>query len=385
MKLLYALPHPVQYQSPLVRYLIAAGLDLEVVYARDEQPFFDPEFNREVAWDLPLREGYPSVVLDGVGDRFSLGERLAAHARSRGAQAIWAHGWSQAIDLAAWDAAARLKLPLLIRGDSTLQGRRGGPLRRWLHRQIFSRRFRRVAACLAVGSWNAAFYRAYGVPDDRIFSVPYAVDNAFFQRRAAEARPQRAQLRRELGLADDRPIVLFCGKLIAKKDAATLIRALAQEPAQLLVVGDGELRPPLEALAAELLPGRACFAGFRNQSELPALYELADLFVIPSTYEPFGLVVNEVMNAGKPVIASDRVGCWPDLVRPGVNGDVFAAGDAAALAAALRPFLLDPALRERAGQASLDIVNRWSFAEDLVGIQSALARRVGEVESLSQR
>jgi glycosyltransferase involved in cell wall biosynthesis len=203
--------------------------------------------------------------------------------------------------------------------------------------------------------------------------VPYAVDNAFFQRRAAEARPHRAELRRKLGLTDVRPVVLFCGKLIAKKDAASLIRALAQESAQLLVVGDGDLRPQLEALASELLPGRACFAGFRNQSELPALYDLADVFVIPSTYEPFGLVVNEVMNAGKPVIASDRVGCWSDLVRPGVNGAVFPAGDAAALAAALRPFLTDPALRERAGQASLQIIHRWSFAEDLLGLQSALA------------
>jgi glycosyltransferase involved in cell wall biosynthesis len=376
LKFLYALPQPVQYQSPLVRHLVAGGLDLEVVYARDEQPFFDPEFNREVAWDLPLREGYASTVLDGGGDRASLCRRLMVHARSAGAQAIWAHGWSQPMDLAAWDVAARLHLPLLIRGDSTLQGRRGGPLRRWLHRQIYRRRFRRVAACLAVGSWNADFYRAYGVTEERIFSVPYAVDNVFFQRRAAEARPYRAALRRKLGLSDDRPIVLFCGKLIAKKDAATLIRAMAQEPAQLLVVGDGELRSPLEALAAELLPGRACFAGFCNQSELPALYDLADLFVIPSTYEPFGLVVNEVMNAGKPVIASDRVGCWPDLVRPGVNGAVFPAGDAAALAAALRPFLLDPALCERAGQASLEIINRWSFAEDLAGIRRALASQV---------
>jgi glycosyltransferase involved in cell wall biosynthesis len=373
MKLLYALPHPVQYQSPLVRYLVAKGLDLEVVYARDEQAFFDPEFNREVAWDLPLREGYPSTVLEGVGDRASLSQALVAQARRIGAQAIWAHGWSQPMDLAAWEVAARLRLPLLIRGDSTLQGRRGGPLRRWLHHQIYTRRFRRVAACLAVGSWNADFYRAYGVTEERIISVPYAVDNAFFQRRAAEARPRRAELRRKLGLRDDPPVVLFCGKLIAKKDAATLIRALAQESAQLLVVGDGDLRPQLEALAAELLPGRACFAGFRNQSELPALYELADVFVIPSTYEPFGLVVNEVMNAGKPVIASDRVGCWPDLVRPGVNGAVFPAGDAAALAAALRPFLTDPALRERAGQASLQIIHRWSFAEDLLGLQSALA------------
>jgi glycosyltransferase involved in cell wall biosynthesis len=118
------------------------------------------------------------------------------------------------------------------------------------------------------------------------------------------------------------------------------------------------------------------FLGFQNQSELPALYDLCDVFVLPSNREAFGLVVNEAMNAGKPVIASDQVGCWPDLVRPGINGAVFPAGDAAALAAALRPFLLDPALRERAGQASLDLINRWSFAEDLVGLRRALASLV---------
>lgn len=372
MKLLYALPHPVQYQSPLVRYLVAGGLDLEVVYARDEQPFFDPEFNREVAWDLPLREGYPSIVLDPIRERGLFNQQLMAHALAVGAQAIWAHGWSHAMDWEAWTVAARLELPLLIRGDSTLPGRRGGPLRRWLHRLIYTWRFRRVTACLAVGSWNSDFYRAYGVPDERIFSAPYAVDNAFFQRRAAEARPSRAELRRKLGLSDALPVVLFCGKLIAKKDAATLIHALTRESAQLLVVGDGDLRPQLEQFAAEVLSGRACFAGFRNQSELPALYDLADVFVIPSTYEPFGLVVNEVMNAGKPVIASDRVGCWPDLVRPGVNGAVFPAGDARVLAEVLRPFLLDASLRERAGRASLEIINRWSFDEDLAGIQAAL-------------
>jgi len=376
VKVLYALPHPVQYQSPMIRRLVSGGVELSVVYARGEQRFFDPEFNRELAWDRPLMEGYNSLVLGPSEDRSTLARLLADHARECGAAAVWAHGWSQPMDLAAWNASARLRLPLMIRGDSTLPGRRGGGLHQRVHRWLYARRFRRVAACLAVGSWNAAFYRAYGVPDERIFQVPYAVDNAFFQRQAREASSSREILRRSLGLEPGLPVVLFCGKLIAKKDAATLIQALSlagpSAEARLLVVGDGELRLVLEKLAEDLIPGRARFAGFKNQSELPAIYELCDVFVIPSTYEPFGLVVNEVMNAGKPVIASDRVGCWPDLVRPGVNGAVFPAGDARALAEVLRPFLLDASLRESAGRASLEIINRWSFEEDLAGIQAAL-------------
>ncbi len=376
MKLLYALPHPVQYQSPMIRYLASGGVELSVIYARGEERFFDPEFNRELAWDRPLMEGYDSQVLGPPEDRPALSRRLELHAREWGAEAVWAHGWSQPMDLAAWDTARRLRLPLLVRGDSTLDGVRGGRLRRLAHRCFHTWRLRRASACLAVGTQNAAFYRAYGVPEARVFPVPYAVDNAFFQNRSKEARPARENLRRSLGLESGLPVILFCGKLIGKKDAATLIRAMglltADVQARLLVVGDGELRPALEKLTDELLPGRARFAGFKNQSELPALYDLCDVFVIPSTYEPFGLVVNEVMNAGRPVIASDRVGCWPDLVRPGVNGAVFPAGDARALAEVLRPFLLDASLRESAGRASLEIINRWSFEEDLAGIQAAL-------------
>lgn len=376
MKLLYALPYPVQYQSPLIRHLTAGGLSLSVAYERGEERFFDKEFNRELAWDTPLMEGYDSTVLGPLTEGASLTHRLQQHARDYGAEAIWAHGWSQPMDLAAWAVARRLRLPLMVRGDSTLAGVRGGGMRRLAHRFFHTWRLRRVAACLATGTQNAAFYRAYGVPETRIFPVPYAVDNAFFQARAQEAAPARELLRQTHGLAPGCPVVLFCGKLIEKKDAATLIHAVShlgkETPSQLLVVGEGELRPSLEKMAEALLPGRAHFAGFKNQSELPALYDLCDVFVIPSTYEPFGLVVNEVMNAGRPVIACDRVGCWPDLVRPEVNGAVFPAGDARALAEVLRPFLLDASLRERAGRASLEIINRWSFEEDLAGLRAAL-------------
>ena len=81
------------------------------------------------------------------------------------------------------------------------------------------------------------------------------------------------------------------------------------------------------------------FLGFKNQTELPAYYDLCDVFVLPSVYEPWGLVVNEVMNAGRAVIVSDQVGCGPDLVRPGENGYIFPAGDIAGLCGALKNIL----------------------------------------------
>ena len=115
------------------------------------------------------------------------------------------------------------------------------------------------------------------------------------------------------------------------------------------------------------------FPGFRNQTELPALYDLCDVFVLPSVFEPWGLVVNEVMNAGKPVIVSDQVGAGADLVKPGVNGGIFKAGDADDLQRVLEPYLRDPLLREKAGRESLRIIDQWGFDQCLEGMRQALA------------
>ena len=114
------------------------------------------------------------------------------------------------------------------------------------------------------------------------------------------------------------------------------------------------------------------FIGFRNQSELPALYDLCDVFVLPSEHEPWGLVVNEAMNAGKPVIVSDRVGAGPDLVEDGVNGFVYPARDVAALADRLRRLIDSPEHRAAMGARALEKVARYGFAADREGLLAAL-------------
>jgi glycosyltransferase involved in cell wall biosynthesis len=142
----------------------------------------------------------------------------------------------------------------------------------------------------------------------------------------------------------------------------------------LLLVGDGPLRAELERAADGIETIR--FAGFRNQTELPAFYAMADLFVLPSRREPWGLVVNEAMNAGCAILASDRVGAALDLVREGVNGAIFPAGSVPALADALARLLADPARLAEMGRQSLAIIQRWSFAEDVAGLRAALAATV---------
>jgi glycosyltransferase involved in cell wall biosynthesis len=139
-------------------------------------------------------------------------------------------------------------------------------------------------------------------------------------------------------------------------------------------VGDGEERARLEEQTLSSAFGNDVrFTGFKNQTELPALFALCDVFVLPSVYEPWGLVVNEAMAAARAVIVSDEVGCQSDLVQDGVNGRVFPAGDIDALRASLRDVLSVPGRAREMGAEGLAIIRKHSFEEDVAGLRQALA------------
>ncbi len=390
MRIAYFLTHPIQYQVPMIRHLLTGGVEIEVFYGSNigAKASFDSGFGRVVHWDVPLLDGYPHSFLNEAEPSGSRRKQISFYQKqihdllSEGRHdVVWVHGWHHPLSAAAWIEAKIHRLPLILRGETFLGCVRGGWLKRLAHWFVFRHRFKGVAAFLTVGTKNSRFYKAYGVPEQRLFQMPYSVDNAFFQVRATEARSQSAALREKLSIAPESPIVLFCGKLVDVKDPATLIRAIGKlqttantngSPPVLVLAGDGALRNDLESLATEVAPNCVKFLGFRNQTELPALYDLCDVFVLPSLFEPWGLVVNEVMNAGKAVIVSDQVGCGADLVSPGINGDIFKAGNVDDLAAKLTPYCQSAELRQRAGVESLAIIKRWSFNECLVGLQQAL-------------
>jgi glycosyltransferase involved in cell wall biosynthesis len=180
-------------------------------------------------------------------------------------------------------------------------------------------------------------------------------------------------LRAEWGLDPRAPVVLFVGKLIAKKRPVTLLHAFAQvrqrHEAQLLYVGDGALRRELEKFVQDQLIPDVHFAGFVNQSELPRAYALADLLVLPSAFhETWGLVVNEAMNFGLPVVLSQKVGCAPDLVAEGRNGFVFKVDDREGLADALQRLISDAQLRARFGAHSADLIQEYTIGRCADGI-----------------
>jgi glycosyltransferase involved in cell wall biosynthesis len=214
------------------------------------------------------------------------------------------------------------------------------------------------------------------VPDDRLFWCPFTVDNAFFRRHAESLAPRRQQLRARWGISDERPVILFAGKLQPVKEPLLLLEAYrrvrARRPCALLMAGDGPLRSNIEAEIRKGAVPDVHITGFLNQTEIPRAYAAADLLVLPSRAEPWGLVVNEAMNFSLPVVVSDRVGCGPDLVTSGVNGEVFEHGSAASLEAVLERWVSQPGRLLELGRASLQRIRQWGMGETAKGVMEAL-------------
>jgi glycosyltransferase involved in cell wall biosynthesis len=386
-RLAYFVSHPIQYQAPLLQ-LIAADPDisLQVFFYSDFslRAYRDTGFNQLVEWDVPLTEGYDYHFLDCWGSkqyegvmRQPVAKGILPLLRNQQFDAVWVHGWSWLCSLQVIWAANHLGIPVLIRGESNELKESTHPLKKYAKKHILNRLFQKIDRFLYIGQLNRSFYENHGVTSEQLFPMPYAVNNHYFQQKVRVAHSDRDHLRQTLNLTPGRSIILYAAKLIEVKRPLDLLNAYrllsvdgVQEPdPYLLFVGDGVLRSQLEIEAQKTGWTSIRFLGFQNQSVLPALYDLCDVFVLPSGVEPWGLAINEVMNAGKPVVITDQVGCGLDLVREGQNGRTFPVGNISALADAMRWAIKNT---REAGAHSLNRIQTWSFAEDLAGLKASL-------------
>lgn len=389
LRLAYFVSHPIQYQAPLLRRIAKeADIHLKVFYHSDISTggYHDQGFGVEVKWDVPLLEGYDyeflPVLMKGKQLRpwMPLNYGIGRILRKQGFHAVWLHGYSRLTNLQAVRAAKYLRIPVLLRSDSHL-GDRNRSRKTLLAKQIFFAWLRsRVSASLTVGEPNTEYWHHYFGEEFPVFPTYYSVDNDFFQRECARAAETREEFRRSLNLDSGRPVILYASKLQSRKRCIDLLNAYLQieksSPPErvpyLLIVGNGEERTALEQRAQEAQPGNIRFFGFRNQTEMPRFYDLCSVFVLVSVREPWGLVVNEVMNAARPVIVSDQVGCHRNLVQDGVNGYVVKAYNTAALADALRAVLSSEDARQTMGAKSLQMIRNFSFDENVKGLRQAL-------------
>ena len=409
MRLAYLVSHPIQYQAPLLRRIAREpGIDLTVLYGSDfsVRGYQDEGFGVEVAWDTPLLEGYNSEFLKPWRDTgtvsFSSPISRGIYRRLSKLQpdALWVHGYAGLNSLHGILAATALGIPVLLRAESWLGDRPRSALKLTAKSLLLRALSHSIDAVLPIGTFNAEYWQHY-MPAVPQFPMPYAVDNDWFAARDTAA--DTAALRAELQLDPARPVILFAGKLQPRKHADHLLTAFAALTTELgapgldsetwvrvtgstnphpylLLVGDGEERATLRQQATDLgVADHVRFTGFRNQSELPGYFKLASVFVLPSQYEPWGLIVNEAMACGCPVIVSSDVGCYPDLVTG--TGIVYPFGDIPALTAALRRVLASPETSSNMGTAARERIATWSFNQDIAGLRAALAHTTGKLES----
>jgi glycosyltransferase involved in cell wall biosynthesis len=397
IRLAYFVSHPIQYQAPLLRRIAQEpDIDLTVFFAADFsiRSYEDKGFGVDISWDAPLVSGYRHEFLPPLWKRsrqlkpliHGLVSRLRAGPDQPGFDLLWVHGYSTVNALYGILAAKSLGIPVLLRAESWLDYHDGRSTLRAKVKATAKRLFFRslrpmVDGVLPIGTLNAAYWTHFFGEAMPQFLMPYAVDNAYFQRRRQDARLHRSALQAALNLDPSRPVILFAAKLIKRKCCSDLLQAyiqLCSEAASqpnpyLLIVGDGEERSALERQAAASGLNGIRFLGFRNQSELPGLFDLATVFVLPSRNEPWGLVANEVMNAGCPVILSDEVGCHPDLLTDGLGGRVFPVGDVDALCKLLRQITSEADTAKAMGAEARMRIERWSFDQDVDGMRKAIA------------
>ncbi len=237
--------------------------------------------------------------------------------------------------------------------------------RHWWRELPKRRLLRVVGAALVGGRAHEEYLETLGLPPDQVFWGYDVVDNDHFARGAQRARRQ-AETREDL-FGPPRPYFLASGRFVEKKNFPGLIEAFveyrrtASNPWDLVILGDGPTQPDVDqAIKQNGLRDAVHLPGFKQYDDLPLYYGLAGAFVHPSTTEQWGLVVNEAMAAGLPVLVSERCGCAPDLVEAGRNGYTFDPADPSDIAHTLQRVSQAEDGLDEMGQASREVIANWA-------------------------
>ena len=344
-------------------------IDLRVVFLAKT----DPSTRQWRVYAEEIRFAYE--ILPSWRTRFKkynllLNQKVAGALRKANPDVIVCGGYNY---LASWQAlrwARRNHVPFLLWCESTANDHRSG------HRMVESLKknfFDKCDGCVVPGTAAAEYARQMGVFSEHIFIAPNAVDNELFASRADNARRNAPRIRAELNLPAR--YFLFSGRLVKSKGVFELWEAYGslnenlRSQFGLVFAGDGPLRSELESIAKSICPGTLRFAGFKQRDELASYYGLADCLVFPTHSDPWGLVVNEAMACGLPVICGQAAGCAADLVKS--NGRLIDSRNVDQLVHAMKEVASDAELRRQMSRESLKIISNYSPDICAAGIAEA--------------
>ena len=392
---IYAI-HPIMYQVPIFTELDNAirsgnrGLTYKVLFGDDLslRSVFYKETNTVFKPDTPfLLDGYRHAFLknwskdarSGFLSRINPG--IVAEILRNRYDAILIHGYESLTAWLAYLTARAIGTKVLWRGESVLRG--DETVFSWKKKAkafVLKRFFAGCDAVLYSCTGNREYLSFYGVPQDKLFSIPCAVNNRFFQEERSKWLPQATFIRESLGIRASDFAVLFSARFTDRKRPFDLIEAAARvkrEDLVLLFVGNGPRKDDMEQRCREL-GVRAVFTGLVNQSEISKYYTVSDTMAVISSYDPSPKAMNEAMNFGLPIIVTDVVGTARDLVSDDGNGFVIRVGDVDALARCLDSLAGDRAKAMAMGRRSLERVETWDYRSDVEGIIEAFNYATGK-------
>jgi glycosyltransferase involved in cell wall biosynthesis len=318
--------------------------------------------NLSQQWDIPISGADAFILPKGaLAAVWTVSRRIfSGHYRL-----LHLAGWGEPAQKAALLWAWVLRIPAYLQSDTPLPAR--SPLwKRLLKRMVYPLMFRIPARLLPGGTLQREYLKHYGVADDRIDIAQMTVDVAGIRRQCAELERfgsrSRVRLRHRIGA--EHVAFIFIGRLESHKGIADLLGAFSRlcasrSDAALLVAGDGSSRLLVEKAAAT--NPAIHYLGRLDERGVVEAMNAADVAVLPSTFEPWGLVVNEAMAAGLPVIASNRVGCRADLVRQDQTGLVFSAGSVDSLLDAMLYMATRPDERKRMAAQARAAIGNWTL------------------------
>lgn len=376
--------HVVQYNAPWFALLAQkSGIQVKVFYTWSQSQKgskYDPGFNRVIEWDIPFLEGYDYEFIDNVSTSPDSGHFMGINnptlnksISSWKPDAILIIGWAYKSHLSCM-RYFKGKVPVLFRGDSTLLDEAPGfSVKKTARELALKWIYRNVDKALYVGKNNKLYFKKFGLKESQLVYAPHAIDNLRFGDTNNEYENSALEWRRKIGIGDEELVFLFAGKLEPKKGVHFLVKAFCEASltgSHLVIFGNGVLENELKEVSSS--HKNIHFFDFENQSRMPVIYRIGDVFILPSTGpgETWGLAINEAMACGRPVIASDKCGCAPDLVEEGVNGSIVRAGSTDDLTQKLRHFYQNRRTLKQAGKASLVKIQEYSMEKICTAIEN---------------
>lgn len=383
-KLAIITTHPIQYNAPFFRLLAARSkLSVKVFYTFSQSASLeiqDRGFDRAVKWNIPLLEGYDYTFVENVSTRPGThhfrgidNPRLVAEVSQWQPDVVMVYGWAFKSHLQVL-RYFQGKCPVIFRGDSTLIDSANG-LKSILRKIFITWVYRNVDLALYVGMKNREYFKEMGLSEAQLFFAPHAVDNDRFAHTKAIVE-ETANLRNKLGIDPTHFVVLFAGKFEEKKAPFAMLQLsqMLPDPSfRFVMVGDGPLFSRMSELCEH--DPRFLMMGFQNQAEMPMFYAMADVCVVPSIGpgETWGLVINEAMAAGVPVVASDKCGGAHDLLTHG-GGCMFPSQQLGVAASYIEKLRTNAGFHQNERELASQIIADYNFDRLADACESAVQR-----------